>query len=238
MYPKHEWTHGVGALVLLALALSQASVAQLVLYDNFSERFLDPSRWIPNSTCSTFSTLECVREIQHDGLRLTVRNYGATNSNQGSQFGLSELHFTNPASIRAIATRLAVRHVSASDCPANPGAPSHAHALITGRFFNSGTGAAGDDVQAFLTFDHFTYDPEGMLEAEAFISWQGQFFGFVSLGTVNIKQAIIAQLRWDQPSHRFVASWTDGVTGNVNKVFLPYAMADTTPPSVTDKFSA
>jgi hypothetical protein len=113
--------------------------------------------------------------------------------------------------------------------------PSHAHALITGRFFNSGTGNAGDDVQAFLTFDHFIYDPEGMLEAEAFMSWQGQFFGFVGLGTVNVEQTIIAQLSWDQPSHRFVASWTDAVTGNMTQVFLPYTMMDTTPPAATDK---
>lgn len=236
----------VGTILALSFVLlvslshvlhAQQPLSNLVLYDSFDERFLDPSRWIPSGACFIGSGLECVREIQEDSLRLAVRNYGATNSNQGSQFELSELHFTNPQNpvpIRSIATQFAIRRTSALGCPTNP-EPSHAHALITGRFFNSGSGNANDDVEAFLTFDHFISDPEGVAEAGAFMHWQGQFFGDVSLGTVSVGQKVIAQLSWDQPHHQFVVSWSDVVTGKVTQVFLPYTMADTAPPATTDK---
>lgn len=220
------------ASLALAQTVQQPST-NLVLYDNFEEeRFLDPSRWIPDSVCFLGFTLECVREIQEDRLRVAVRTYGATNSNQGTQYGPSELHFTNPVPIRSIATQFAVRRTSALGCPTNP--TSHAHAIVTGRFFNSGSGNADDDVEAFLTFDHFIPDPEGVLEVQAFTHWQGQY-SFVFLGIINVGQKVIAQLSWDQPHHQFVASWTDVVTGNVTQELLPYTMSDTTPPTTFDK---
>lgn len=236
---RFSWQSKVAALITLGLtvsvSLSRKVYAQqpsnLVLYDNFEdERFLDPSRWIPNSACFLGSTLECVREIQEDRLRLALRNYGATDSNQGTQFDLSEVHFTNPARIRSIAAELTVRRASTASCPTNPGV-AHAETLIIGRFFNSGSGNADDDVEAFLSFEHFTPDAEGVIEVGAFLHWQGRFFGDVGLGRVNVGQKIIAQLSWDQPHHQFVASWTDVVTGTVTQALLPYTMPDTT----TDK---
>ena len=65
--------------------------------------------------------------------------------------------------------------------------------------------------------------------------WQGQFFGFVDLGTINVGQKVIAQLSWDQPNHQFVASWTDVLTGNRTQASLPYTMPDATLPAAPDK---
>ena len=216
---------------------AQQPSSNLVLYDNFNERFLDPTRWSPYGACFTWSVLECVREIQEDRLRLAVRNYGATNSNQGVQYGPSELHFSNPTSVRSIATELVVRRTTSLSCPANTTflPNSHAHALVAGNFFNSGSGNPADDVQAFLIFDHMSTDPQGILTVGAFLQWQGQFFGNVDLGTANVRQRIIAQLSWDQPHSQFVASWTDAVTSKMTQAFLPYTMADTTPPAASDK---
>jgi hypothetical protein len=90
-------------------------------------------------------------------------------------------------------------------------------------------------VEAFLAFEHFTNDAEGVIDVGAFLHWQGRFFGDVGLGNVNVGQKIIAQLSWDQPRHQFVASWTDVVTGKVTQVLLPYTMPDTTPEATTDK---
>ena len=214
----------------------QSSVG-LLLYDSFDERFLNPTKWAPYGACFTFSALECVREIQDDRLRLAVRNYGQTNSNQGVQYGPTELHFTNPTPIRSIATELVVRRTSSLGCPANTTLlpNSHAHTLLQGNFFNSGSGNSADDVQALLTFDHGSSDPQGVLTVTAFMNWQGQFFGFVDLGTVSVGQKVVAQLSWDQPHTQFVAAWTDAVTGKVTQVFLPYTMPDTAPPVAPDK---
>ncbi len=68
----------------------------------------------------------------------------------------------------------------------------HAHSLLSGTFFNSGSGSPDDDVQAFLILDRFSSDPQGVTSVEAFMHWQGQFFGGVGLGSVNVGQKIVA----------------------------------------------
>jgi len=215
------------------MVYAQLPSSNLVLYDTFDERFLDPARWSPYGVCS-WSVLECVREIQEDRLRLAVRSYGATNSNQGNGYAPSELHFANPTPIKTIAASLTVRQASGTGCPANT-ANSGGHALFQGTFFNSGTGNSNDDVQALLLFNHLATDPQGYVDALAFMQWQGQFFGFVDLGPLSVGQRVIAQLSWDQPNSQFVASWTDAVTGKMTQAFLPYTMPDTAPPVFPDK---
>jgi hypothetical protein len=238
---------GLVVFVSLSHKVYAQSSTNLVLYDNFDERFLDPSKWY-GLTAANDRTLEFVREIQDDRLRLAVRTYGATNSNQGNQFGQSELHFTNPASVRSIATEFAIRRASALGCPTNPGMPSGGGASIIGRFFNSGSGNVGDDVDVNLIFGHSSDIPPGVAWVVVFMHWQGQYFyvgpggtisgQFVSFGSINVGQKVIAQLSWDQPRHQFVASFTDVVTGKVTQVLLPYTMPDTTPPASTDKVLA
>ncbi len=225
-----------GFVILVCFSLQAQAQESSVLYDNFNQTFLDPTKWATSSPCLFQSVLECVREIQNGKLRLEVRGYGATNSNQGVQFGESALHFINPTPIRGIATQLVVRRTSALGCSANTGEGSHAHALLSGSFFNSGSGNPADDVQAFLIFDRFSSDPEGVLTVVAFLQWQGQFFGNVDLSTVNVGQTVIARLTWDQRNHRFVASWTDVNTGRMVQAFMPYTMPDTAPPAASNKF--
>ena len=234
---------GVLALgVIVSVHLSQKVYAQQtssrVLYDNFDdERFLNPAKWSTYGACFTWSVLECVRVIEDDRLRLAVRNYGATNTNDGVQYGPSELHFINPTPVRSIATEFTVRRTSSLGCPANSTflPNSHAHTILQGNFFNSGSGNSADDVQGLLIFDHQSSDPQGVLTVGAFMHWQGQFFGFVDLGISAVGQKIIAELNWDQPNHQFVASWTDVATGKVTQAFLPYTMPDATPPAAPDK---
>src|SRR5256885_1984326 len=157
--------------LVLFVSLSHMLYAQqpssnLLLYDNFDERFLNPSKWSLFGACFTWNVLECVREIQDDKLRLAVRSYGATNSNQGNGYGPSELHFANPTPIKTIAASLTVRQASGTGCPANTGS-SGGHAIFAGSFFNSGTGNPDDDVQALLFFNHLATDPKGYLDAVA-----------------------------------------------------------------------
>lgn len=219
----------------LQMPYLRVSASELIPYDNFTQRFLDPTKWSTFGACFTFSFLECVREIQNGQLRLAVRNYGSTSSNNGNQYGPSELHFINPRPIKAFAAHLTVRRTSGQSCPANLGVTSGAHAILQGTFFNSGSGNPNDDVQALLIFNHLATDPEGSLNAAAFMHWQGQFFGFVGLGPLKVGQRIAAQLAWDQPHAQFVASWTDLATGRTTSAALPYTMSDTTPAAAPDK---
>jgi hypothetical protein len=219
----------------LALAQTTQPPANLVLYDNFDETFLSPAKWSPYGACFTWSVLECVREIQDDQLRLAVRSLGSTNSNQGNAYGPSELHFNSPAPIRSIATRLTVRQATVASCPANTDTQAVQN-VISGNFFNSGSGNPNDDVQAFLDIEHGATDPQGHLEAIGFLHWQGQFFGGVDFGPLSVGQKVIAQLSWDQPNHQFILSWTDVATGKTSEAFMPYTMPDTTPAAAPDKF--
>jgi len=231
---------GILALGLIAsVHRSQKVYAQsstnLVLYDNFDERFLSPVKWSPYGACN-WSVLECVRAIEDDRLRLAVRVYGWTNSNQGDQYGPSELHFSNPAPIRSIATEFTVRRTSAMACPSNATLyNSHAHTILQGTFFNSGSGNPADDVQGLLFFDHDVSSPQGVLNVIGLMYWQGQFFGGVGLGTINEGQKVIAQLSWDQPNHQFVASWTDVLTSTKSEALMPYNMPDTALAATPDK---
>lgn len=230
------------SIVAICTCLSHVAYAQqpqtgLVLYDDFDQRFLNPAKWSTSGACFTWSVLECVREIQDDRLRLAVRDYGATGSNDGVQYGPSELHFSNPTPIRSIATSFTVRRTSSQACVANTSSlpNAHAHTILQGNFFNSGSGNSSDDVQALFIFDHDASNPAGFLSVGAFLNWQGQFFGFTDLGSVVVGQKIIAQLSWDQPHSQFVASWTDVASGKVTQASLPYTMPDTAPPAVPDK---
>jgi len=226
---------GLIVFVRLPRNVHAQSSTNLVLYDTFDETFLSPSKWSLYGACFTWSVLECVREIQDDRLRLAVRSYGATNSNQGNAYGPSEAHFTNPTPIKRIAASLTVRQANVSSCPANPDTQA-AQTLISGNFFNSGSGNPNDDVQAFLDIEHVSTQPQGQLQAIGFMHWQGQFFGGVGFGSVSVGQRVIAQLSWDQPNHQFVVSWTDVNTGAVTQAFMPYAIPDTAPPAAPDKF--
>src|SRR6267378_3646697 len=194
---------GILALGLIAsVHRSQKVYAQsstnLVLYDNFDERFLSPVKWSP--------------------------------------YGPSELHFSNPAPIRSIATEFTVRRTSAMACPSNTTLyNSHAHTILQGTFFNSGSGNPTDDVQGLLFFDHDVSSPQGVLNVIGLMYWQGQFFGGVGLGTINEGQKVIAQLSWDQPNHQFVASWTDVLTSTKSEALMPYNMPDTALAATPDK---
>src|ERR1700756_1492098 len=99
-------TLGLMLLVCIVCVSVQAQVqgteTQLGAYDNFNRQFLDPTKWATSSPCFTWTVLDCVREIQNGRLRLAVRGYGATDSNQGGQYGESELHFIRPTTIKSI----------------------------------------------------------------------------------------------------------------------------------------
>ena len=215
-------------LVACAVGISVPAKAQLRLYDNFDGPFIKPSKWSPQWQCGG-TVMECVREIREDGLRLRVRAYGANNTNDGTQFGGSGLSLVNN-SVTDIAADLTVSRSTAQACSTNPGfgGGGHAQVLLFGSFFNGGAGTSDDDFQAFLQLDHYATLSPGMVDVGGFLFHQGQFFGNVDLGLVNVGERVRVELVWDQPSHRFAVRLFRPLYGTTAEQFMPYTVSDTT----------
>jgi hypothetical protein len=110
------------AVLFFATLSCAAQTPTTTLYDDFNQRFLNPSKWSTNTACFTTNGLEqeCVREIQNGQLRLAHRNFGNRDTDQGSQFGGANVFFAHPARIKSITTEMTVIRSAESPCPANP----------------------------------------------------------------------------------------------------------------------
>jgi hypothetical protein len=219
-------------------SLTTVQQSGAMLYDDFNHRWLDPAKWgaSPDSGTTDYkeacyystNVLECVREIQNGRLRLAVKSYGARDSNEGTQYGESKIIFTQP--FVSLTADVVVRSTGSVGCSANT-TDSWAQAMFTGRFFNSGSGDPNDDVDAHITFANASLANPGVLDVEGFLFWQGQYFGFSKVGTVQAGTPIRATLRWLPSSHKFIASFENLITHQHFAADVPYSMSDTTPPS-------
>jgi hypothetical protein len=216
------------ALLLFCLALGSAASAQsrLTLYDDFSQQFINPAKWSTQWQCGSPSILECEREIQSNQLRLRVRGYGTPDTNNGNQFGVSGVYLTS-AQVSDIQAQVVVRTSTADTCVTNTDGAAHAQVLLTGAFFNGGGGTPDDDVQAFLQLDRYSTESPGVVEAGGFLRYQGQFFGNVDLGPVNVGERVIVEISWDQRHHQFVISLTRPEYGMHAEQIMPYVISDT-----------
>ena len=197
------------------------------VYDNFVGKFINPSKWNSQYQCDPGSA-ECVREIVNGRLRLRIRAYGATSTSVGNQFGVSELYLT-ASGATDIATAAVIGSTSAQGCLTNSGEGAHGQALLFGAFFNGGGGTAADDVQAFLQLDRYSTDTPGVVPVGGFLFYQGQFFGNVQVGQVNVGERVIVELVWDRPNHRFIARLIRPSFNTIAEQSMPYTIPDTVP---------
>ena len=214
-------------LVFLSHMLhAQQPSSNLVLYDNFDERFLSPTKWNTFGACFTGNgmELECVREIRDEKLHLAHRNFGNRDTNVGFQFGSANVSFVNPSDIKSISSGLTVQGVAESNCAANPLFGPAAH--IDATFFNTGTGNSSDDIGGHIGFGP---DPSGSVFVFGQISQGNNYFFFLPLGNTSMGTPLRATLTWDQPNHRFLVSWTDLLTNIKTEGIMPYSFTDSTP---------
>jgi hypothetical protein len=216
------------SLALTSLAQQIPSFAGLRLYESFDQKFINPAKWYSQWQCGSPGVMECEREIQDGQLHLRVRAYGATKTNDGNQFGTSSLYLTS-VSVTDIAAQAIVQETSAQGCPTMAGAGTHGQALLTGAFFNGGGGTPDDDVQAFLQFDRSSTDAPGVVLVGGFLKYQGQFFGNVDIGLVNVGERVLVELKWDKPNHRFVERLFRPSNHTMAEQDLPYTIPDTVP---------
>jgi hypothetical protein len=225
----------VGTILTLSFVLlvslshilhAQQSSSNLVLYDNFDERFLSPTKWDTVGACYTSNgmELECVREIRDEKLHLAHKNFGNRDTNVGFQFGSAAVFFVNPSQIKSISSDLTVQDVSESNCAANPLFGPAAH--IDATFFNTGTGNSSDDIGGHIAF---APDPSGGVFVFGQISQGFNYFFNLPLGNTSMGTPLRATLTWDQPNHRFLVSWTDLLTNIKTDGIMPYSFTDSTP---------
>jgi len=185
-----------------------------------------------------FTGYDCAREARDGHLRLAVRGYGDPNSDSGTSFASSQVMFRNPNSINSIQLNLNVGSFITSGCPANSDA-AHPQLLISGTFFNTGTGDASGDVSGFLMVERRTddtFDAPGLLRVGGFMSLNGQFFNNVDLGTLQVGEAAQATLLWDRLNHALVVRIVkSNTTPAIVEQSMPYSVPDNLPPFISFK---
>jgi hypothetical protein len=225
---RHSWL----ALTLWAALPDPARseeirpLSELSLYDTFTKGFIDPAKWKGGWQCGD-GIRECVKEVQLGRLHLRARGYGAIDTNEGGQYGVSELGLKNVA-VTDLAARLVVRRIDAGSCATGL---SVAWAGLTGAFFNDGEGTAFGDVQATVQLSHESdFDPPGVMHVGLFLGSRYQTWpGSAYLGQVNVGEAVVLRLTWDQPGHRFVARLFKPASGTLVEGQLSYSVSDAIP---------
>jgi len=219
-----------GILTLSAHAQSN------VLYDNFNAQWLDPGKWTTGPNCGAWGQggLDCAREIQNGQLRLSIRNSGATDSDNGNQVATSDLAFNSNVPYRAIAVTVTVRNANGGNCPANPYVGT-GRATFGGTFFNIGTQDPNDDVNAVLVLSAYQSLNSTMLDVGGWIGDGNGLAIWTHMGYYPQGTPILATVVWDRPNHQFVFS-VKPQGGAVNQVAVPYNVPDNQLPLYTRQY--
>jgi len=140
MFNRLKWVIPVSVLVLLAGALAKAGVSQLVLYDNFQSRKLDPSKW-NGWQFFDFNVLDAARQLsgeeENRRLHLSLTAYAPTTDDFGASGGGFGLAFPNPGAVTEVSFDLTVNGAVAIGCSSNPNGQIVTGAEFRGRFFNT-----------------------------------------------------------------------------------------------------
>jgi hypothetical protein len=231
----------VALLALPQLWLFSTASAQLVLYDNFSKRTIDPAKWDGLQNAES-DLRETIRELvaNDDGYRLHLaqRAYSDVTDDSGGSGGLWGLAFPNPSAITAISFTATVNRANVAACSTNTGLDVTA-AEFRGNFFNvqsSPTSSIGD-VVGEIGINRAATDTNTSLTVSAFVNeCSDQFCGnqanlaYQVLGTVSLGSTNLLSIRWDQPNHRFIFRLNNNVP-----VFESYDVPDTNPPFFAQK---
>jgi len=233
---------GMWMLVLLTLALSKASQGQLVLYDNFNSKHIDPSKWVGAATSLSSDANRREVAVQLVGeknrqLLIAENIYSANTGNTGSAGDGFGLAFASPEKVTALSFTLAVNKDAISGCAANP--IGWAGAGFFGRYFNpTGDGPIGD-IAASVSIGRLSTDSLGSLTVNAAIvrcndntpscddqsTLSSQILGYLQLGGNNTYS-----VTWDRTNHQFIFQMNNG-----SQVSLAYAVSDAYQPGFPDK---
>lgn len=234
---------GIWMVLLLIVALSKAGNAQLVLYDNFNSKQIDPAKWVGAATslASDANRREVAVQLvgeENRHLRISETIYSPNTENTGSSGDGFGIGFASPEKVTAVSFTLAVNKDAVSGCTANPF--GWAGAGYFGRYFrpDANNGLIGD-IAASIGVGRLSVDPPGSLSVGASIvrcndntpscddqsTLSSQTLGSVQLGSNNT-----FSVTWDRDNHQFIFQ-----LNNEAPVPLAYAMSDTFPAGLPEK---
>jgi hypothetical protein len=135
-------------VVLLALlGFAGVSQAQLVLYDDFNKKPINPAKWTGSegSAGPLAPNTETARRIAAKQLEIDLTTWGRTDSNTGNAGNQSSrLAVTNPGPVTTIQADVTVKSATAVGCAANM-TSTRARAQVLGGFFNDGSSTGPGD---------------------------------------------------------------------------------------------
>jgi len=223
---------------LVVFLLPTGGAAQLVLYDNFDSKLIDPSKWLDLPADPDIE--EAVRQLvatpgvpNDRRLHLSQRAYSATTDDIGSSGGGFGLAFPVPSAVAEISFTVVVNSAQAVGCTSNP-AEGNTEAEFRGNFFNttqSPTSSIGD-VQAVIGVVRSSADAGAPLTAHGFyVRCEDEHCGSVTfldghvLGSVQPGVISTLHLKWDQFNHRFIFQLNDQP-----EFVSTYTVSDSSPP--------
>lgn len=234
MVPRLRWRSRNWMILILAVGLSRVSVAQLMPYDNFHSKHIDPSKWIGWQFFDP-DVRESVRllsgEEQDRHLRVAQTAYSSTADNTGGSGGSIGLAFPFPNVITEISFSVTVNQAKAVGCENNPALIVTA-AEFQGNFFNVQSTATSQigDVVAVISVARSPTDVGNALTVAGFYNRCDDEFcatqtllDYHVLGNVQPGVPATLHLKWDKPNHRFVFQ-----LNREPEVVSMYTVSDTT----------
>ena len=232
-----KFIHMVATLgtVLLCAALSRECVAQLIRYDDFHSRNIDPSRWYGLQNYDPDlreAQRKIVREDRHGGLQLSHTAYSSMADDSGGSGGVFGLGFPDPDAITEVSFAVRVNRAEAVGCSTNDSLIV-TDAEFRGSFFNTESTPISQvgNVTAVIDVERTPEHQGKSLTVSGFVTrcddqyCSGQTpLSYQVLGSVVLGQEARLRLKWDHPHHQFIFQLNDEP-----EVSSPYTVSDTSP---------
>lgn len=222
-------------IIVVCIALSQPSSAQLEPYDDFNAGYINPSKWNGSQNYDP-DLREAVRQIvhgkNHGSLRLSQTAYSSIADDAGGSGGVFGLQFPEPDAITEVSFSVMVERAEAVGCSSNDSLIV-TDAEFRGTFFNTESAPTSQigNVTAVIDVERSPSNPGKSLIVSGFYTrCEDQFcasqssLGYQVLGSVLMGQKARLRLKWDQLNHRFIFQLNDDP-----EVPAPYTVSDTSP---------
>ena len=247
MAAKSKWLVLV-CLIGLLVVTSSAGVPQLKLYDNFSAKHFDPSKWIGEPASIVGGSDKDRREVTVElagagaarHLHIAQTSYADVTDNEGvngSGFGLG---FADPSKVTAVAFTLVVNQEESAGCANNAASEDVG---FFGDYFNptgAQDGQTGDvvaSIGASRSSSTTSADSGNSLDVNGSISQcvdskcnNQTTLAFEDFGPVQPGSANTLSVSWDQPNHQFIFR-----VNNNPPVPVKYTVSDSFPPGLADR---
>ena len=226
---------------LLLLGFASVSEAQLVLYDDFNSKPINPAKWsgFESDFGPAAPNTETARKIANGKLNLVLTSYGRTDSDTGTLGNaLVSLEINNPTVVTTIQVDVTVKSAKVRGCAFNTTA-TRAAARVMGDFFSDGTSPGPGDRTGDIIAG--TVSQRDSLAGDQIVA----FVARCTNASCGSSTTLASQV--------FAATWTKGVADTIRMQWLPsptkqfvftlnpagpspethtlsYAVSDTTPP--------